>query len=76
MNYFVGVLVTGYIGWFYMNFDAPKSTKDITTAAGKKEAEDFANMYNWLVFNFFYTFFCLLMVIIISFIYRNMNKKA
>lgn len=33
-------------------------------------------MYNWLLFNYYYTIFCVLMVLVVSFIYRGMNKKA
>ena len=60
-----------------MNYPAPEYTgKDIDTPAGQAQDQDFKNMYNWLLFNYYYTFFCLFLVIVVSFIYRSMNHKA
>ena len=76
MNYFIGFALTIYIAWFIRNFDEPTYEGDITTAYGIKKDKDYKNMYNWLLFNYYYTFFTLFMVLVVSCIYRGMNVKA
>lgn len=78
LNYLIGMFLTGYIGWFISSNKATSiSYNGSLTGAKLTEIQaDFANMYNWLAFHFYYIFVSLVLCIVVQVIFRKMNVKA
>ena len=79
LNYLIGMFLTGYIAWFitkYKSTDIIPQLKSTATDNQKSLQSDFKNMYNWLNFHFIYIFVSIFIIIVVNFIYINMDKKA
>lgn len=79
LNYLIGAFLAGYIAWFVNKF--PKAPTYI--AAMRKDGKTptstqahFDHMYNWIYVQYFYLFFSVFMLLVVSCIYRNMDAKA
>ena len=82
LNYLIGLFLTVYITWFVHAFEAPIPAKlnagvsVADVAAAKAMTDNFNNMYMWLLINYWYLVFCILMSMVVACIYKKMDSKA
>ena len=69
MNYFIGVYLAGYIAWFVHKYKAPVPVNEENTV-------NFNKMYNWLLFQYFYLYFAIILMAVVTYIYARMNGQA
>ena len=81
LNYLIGIFNTGHCIYFTTHHKLSKAIKLKKETALTDEAlairqSKYDMMENFISFQYYYSFFCLIMVFVIFCLYRNMDKNA
>ena len=60
--------------WFTLNFKGPDA--DVMQNATEDEKYLYDRMYNWITFQYFYTYFSVIFMFMITWMYRKMDIEA
>ena len=72
LNYLIGIFLTGYISWFTFHFKGPFDDGSADTTVEYQHQR----MYDWLTFQYFYTYFSVIFMFMITWMYRKMDGQA
>ena len=72
LNYLIGIFLTAYISWFTYHFKAPFDDGSSDATVEYKHQR----MFDWLTFQYFYTYFSVIFMFMITWMYRKMDVQA
>merc|ERR1711924_60210 len=72
LNYLIGLFLTGYVTWFTMKFKEPYMEDNVSD----DDKYLYTRMFNWVTFQYFYTYFSVIFMAMITWMYRKMDAQA
>ena len=68
----IGIFLTGYVTWFTLKFEKPY----IPEGTSEENKYLYDRMYNWITFQYFYAYFSIIFMFMITWMYRKMDAQA